>query len=171
MFIIFSGLPGTGKSTIAQLLAAQTGALWLRIDTIEQAIRSSEVLADNADVGPAGYKAACCIAADNLRLGHKVIADSVNPIKMSRDAYRDTATKLGSQFLEVEIICTDKLLHRNRVETRQVTVEGLVLPTWQQVENHDYEPWDRPCIRLDTSSLSADECVEHIIACLNRVAD
>ncbi len=49
MLIVFSGLPGTGKTTIANDLAATTGAVYLRIDTIEQAIRNSGALAQ--DVG------------------------------------------------------------------------------------------------------------------------
>jgi predicted kinase len=44
MLIIFGGLPGTGKTTIARALAHQIGAVHLRIDSIEQAIRDSEVL-------------------------------------------------------------------------------------------------------------------------------
>ncbi len=39
MLIIFGGLPATGKTTIAKELARQIGATYLRIDTIEQAIR------------------------------------------------------------------------------------------------------------------------------------
>ena len=39
MLIIFGGLPGSGKSTIARALALRLGAVYLRIDTIEQAIR------------------------------------------------------------------------------------------------------------------------------------
>lgn len=42
MLIIFSGLPGSGKSTIARALAQRLGAVYLRIDTIEQAIRDAE---------------------------------------------------------------------------------------------------------------------------------
>jgi predicted kinase len=41
MLIIFGGLPGTGKSAIAAELAHQSGAMHLRIDSIEQAIRAS----------------------------------------------------------------------------------------------------------------------------------
>ena len=37
MLIIFGGLPGSGKSTVAQALALRTGACYLRVDTIEQA--------------------------------------------------------------------------------------------------------------------------------------
>ena len=98
MFIIFAGLPGTGKSTIAQNVADHLKSIYLRIDSIEQAVRSSGILTPEGDMGPAGYMAACRIAADNLRLGHTVIADSVNPIKITRDAYRDVAERLGIGF-------------------------------------------------------------------------
>jgi len=36
---IFAGLPGSGKSTIAQLLSKQLKAVYLRVDSIEQALR------------------------------------------------------------------------------------------------------------------------------------
>jgi len=36
---IFSGLPGTGKTTLSRQLAQHVGAAYLRIDTIEQALR------------------------------------------------------------------------------------------------------------------------------------
>jgi putative protein kinase ArgK-like GTPase of G3E family len=35
--IVFAGLPGTGKSTLAQRLAREIGAIYLRIDALEQA--------------------------------------------------------------------------------------------------------------------------------------
>lgn len=82
MLIIFGGLPGSGKSTVAQALALRTGACYLRVDTIEQAISSSASLADRHDVGPAGYVTLYRVAEDNLRLGRTVIADSVNPIEL-----------------------------------------------------------------------------------------
>jgi predicted kinase len=36
---IFSGLPGSGKSSLAKLLACERHAVYLRIDTIEQGLR------------------------------------------------------------------------------------------------------------------------------------
>jgi len=41
MLIVFAGLPASGKSSIARVLAQELGAVWLRIDSIEQAIRES----------------------------------------------------------------------------------------------------------------------------------
>jgi hypothetical protein len=53
MLIIFGELPGTGKTTIARDVARQRHATYLRIDSIEQAVRSTNVLANG--IGPAGY--------------------------------------------------------------------------------------------------------------------
>lgn len=39
MLIVFSGLPSTGKTTVASDLATRTSAVYLRIDTIEQAVQ------------------------------------------------------------------------------------------------------------------------------------
>ncbi|MGO7815331.1 AAA family ATPase, partial [Rhizobium ruizarguesonis] len=52
MLIIFGGLPGSGKTTIARALAERLNAVHVSVDTIEQAIRASGI-AD--DAGPAGY--------------------------------------------------------------------------------------------------------------------
>ncbi|WP_407655360.1 AAA family ATPase [Agrobacterium tumefaciens] len=71
MLIIFGGLPGSGKSAVAQALALRTGACYLRVDTIEQAISSSTPLADRHDVGPAGYVTLYRVTEDNLRLGNQ----------------------------------------------------------------------------------------------------
>ncbi|WP_117148608.1 AAA family ATPase, partial [Klebsiella pneumoniae] len=53
MLFIFSGLPGTGKSTIAKMLSKKISAVYLRVDTVEQAIRS--VSEQNQKIGPEGY--------------------------------------------------------------------------------------------------------------------
>lgn len=166
MFVIFAGLPGTGKSTVAQQLAREVGAVYLRIDSIEQAIRASGMMAPDAEMGPAGYLAAYRVAADNLGLGRIVIADSVNPIRITRDDYRGVAERAGVGFLEVEVICSDKAEHRRRVESRTSSVEGLALPSWQQVESRYYEAWDREPLVLDTAVLSPAQCVARIVAAM-----
>lgn len=113
MFIIFAGSPGSGKSTIASALAKELGAVFLRIDTLEQAIRCAENSGKETD--PVGYFVACELARDNLKLGLNVIADSVNPLLLTRDAYREVALSTDSKFLYVEVICSDLNTHRLRV--------------------------------------------------------
>jgi predicted kinase len=85
MLIIFGGLPATGKTAIAQELARQIGAVYLRIDSIEQGIRDSGVVSQA--LNDAGYRIGYAVAEDNLRLGRTVIADSVNPLRLTRDAW------------------------------------------------------------------------------------
>jgi predicted kinase len=147
MLIILSGLPGTGKTTIARELAVQIAAVHLRIDTIEQALRNAGL----AVVADEGYRVAYALAEDNLRLGRTVIADSVNPLKITREAWHAVAARAGTRFIDVELICSDPAEHRRRVETRPVDIADFKLPTWEEVTTRQYEAWDPDRIIIDTA--------------------
>jgi predicted kinase len=159
--IVFGGLPGTGKTTLAKAVAEEHSATYLRIDTIEQALRSSGVLAGD-EVGPAGYLIAYKVAESNLRIGRMVVADSVNPLAITRDAWRQVAATTSSEIVEIEVVCSDVAEHRRRVERRSVDVPGLVLPSWRDVVERDYEPWDRSRIVLDTAGCTIREALKEL---------
>lgn len=150
--VVLAGLPGSGKSTIARETARIAGAVWVRIDSIEQAIRDSGM----GPVIDAGYRVGFAIAEDNLRLGRDVIADSVNPLMLTRDAWRSAGERAGAKVLEVEVICSDHVEHRRRIEQRQSEIPGLRPPDWNEVQNRDYHPWNRERLVLDT--VSVDIC-------------
>jgi predicted kinase len=162
--IVLAGLPGSGKSTIAREVARRTGAMWLRIDSIDEAIRASGVVP--GDLKDAGYRAAYAAAEDNLRLGRDVIGDCVNDWKVTRDAWRETGLRAGAEVLWVEIVCTDLVEHRRRVETRTNETPGLVLPDWEEVIGRDYHPWDRDHLTIDTAGRGVAESVELVLAAL-----
>jgi predicted kinase len=161
MLIIFAGLPGTGKSTLARALAERLQAVYVRIDTIEQALRNT-----GREPTVEGYLVGYSVAGDNLRLGHTVVADSVNPIPITREAWRDVAARAGTNALEIEVVCSDRAEHRRRVETRTVDVPDLVPPSWQAVETRDYAAWDRPPIVIDTAGKSVTESLEELLRSL-----
>ena len=165
MLIVFGGLPGTGKTTISRAIARRRSAAYIRIDAIEQAIHDARVLA--GALGPAGYGVAIALAEVNLTNGQTVIADCVNPVTESREAWRAAASRAGTRLVEVEIVCSDQLEHCRRVEGRTSDIPGLVLPTWQAVLDREYDVWEEPHLIVDTARLTPDEAiaaVEHYIA-------
>lgn len=167
MLIVFSGLPGTGKTTLARELARRTEAVYLRIDVIEQAIRDAGVLA--GDVGASGYGVANALALSNVQLGHTVVADCVNPVSESRAAWMATALAAGVVLLDIQVVCTDRQEHRRRVESRSGDIPGLTPPTWQSVSAHEYEPWDAPVFTLDTAEITAAQAVDMILTRMHSV--
>lgn len=154
MLIAFSGLPGTGKSTIARVLARALPAVHVRIDSIEQALR-----AKGLDVVDEGYRVAYAVAEDNLRLGHIVIADCVNPWPLTREAWHEVASRAGARCLDIEVVCSDLEEHRRRVESRAADISGFALPSWQEVLARDYRAWDTQPLVIDASRTSVDEAV------------
>jgi len=160
--VAFAGLPGTGKSTLLRTLAQAMGATWIRIDHIEQALRDAGIV----EVGPAGYLAGYAVARANLSLGLSVVADSVNPLRITRDAWREAARTAGAAFIDVEIICSDPAEHRHRVETRALDIPGLRKPDWAAVLGRHYEDWDRPRLVIDTAGRTAEASLSDLRAAL-----
>jgi len=165
MLIAFGGLPGTGKTTVAQTLARRLAAVYLRIDTLEQAFNASGD--GQADIGPAGYLAAYAVAGDNLRLGLTVVADSVNSLHITRSAWRNVAFDAGVQIFEIELVCSDAAMHRQRVEGRKADIAGFQLPTWKSVLERQYDPWNSQHLLIDTANVSVEHAVETIIRSLS----
>jgi predicted kinase len=164
---IFGGLPGTGKSTLASAIAEYYGAAYIRIDTIEQTIRNSGFSFD----GPVGYQIGYALALDNLLLGQSVVADSVNPLKITREAWKDVGRKGKARFLEIEIVCSDTNEHRYRVESRSTNIDGLRLPTWQQVLDRHYQAWLSGHLVLDTAGRNFESSISELIRMIDSAED
>ena len=158
MLVVLSGLPGVGKTTIARELAAAMGAVHVRIDSIEQALRNAGWRVEGE-----GYGIAYAVAEDNLRLGRIVVADCVNPWPLTRSEWRSVADRAGVRALDVEIVCSNTDEHRRRVESRDPEITGHRLPTWQDVLERDYRAWDRERLVIDTAQLSVEQSVRSIL--------
>jgi predicted kinase len=162
MLIVFSGLPGVGKTAIARELARATGAVHLRVDSIEQALRRAGYRVEGE-----GYDVAYAVAEDNLRTGRTVIADCVNPWPLTRGAWRSVAERADVATLDVEIVCSDAAEHRRRVESREPDITGHALPTWQDVLDRDYHAWDRDRLVVDTAASDVTAGVRTIMGRLS----
>jgi predicted kinase len=157
MLIIFGGLSATGKTTIAIELARQIGAVFLRIDSIEHALRESGSAVE--PLNDVGYRVAYAVAEDNLRVGHTVITDCVNPWAITRKAYLDVAKRALVPAVEVEILCSDRAEHKQRVENRVPDIAGFELPSWEEVIGRDYHPWESGHIIIDTAGQTIEQSV------------
>lgn len=150
MLYVFAGLPASGKSTLARRLAGQLKAVYLRIDTVEQALRESGTTG-----GPEGYVIAYRVAADNLALGLGVVADCVNALTITRDAWHDVAARAAVPCVDIEVVCSDPAEHRARLEARTTLAAGPPALTWDDVRSRVHDRWPAPPVRIDTAGEDA----------------
>ena len=162
MLIVLSGLPGVGKTTIARALAAELHAVHVRIDSIEHALRSA-----GCNVDSEGYRVAYAIAEDNLRLGRTVVADCVNPWPATRREWNVVADRAAVRAISVEVLCSDVDEHRRRVESRVADIAGHRLPTWADVTERDYRPWDVDRLVVDTARLNVQQSVKKSLSVIS----
>jgi predicted kinase len=110
------------------------------------------------------------VAEDNLGLGRTVIADSVNPLQITREAWRAAAEHVGVAAVEIEVICSDAAEHRRRVETRDTDIAAARHLTWQDVAMREYEPWDRAHMVIDTAGRTIEACFAQLRVALKLTA-
>ena len=166
---VVGGLPAVGKTAVCrEILRLRAGSqagppTWLRIDSIEQALRDSAEMLPGMP-GGAGYYAAAAVARDVLASGGDVLVECVNPLPLTRRLWGKTASDLDARFLAVELICSDEAEHRRRAQQRVSDIKGLDLPGWQEITHRDYVPWPEADLRLDTARLTAVEAARAVIS-------
>lgn len=161
---MLSGLPGVGKSQLAQALAGRLHAVILAVDQIEDAMLRSG-LAMSFETGLAAYEVGSTIAATQLRNGHIVIADAANYLEAGRDIWRKAADEARAPVKVIEVICSDPVLHRQRLASRRRGSAVYPEPSWDDVVRRDGEtgPWD--CDRLVVDSARRlDEIIDAAVA-------
>jgi 2-C-methyl-D-erythritol 4-phosphate cytidylyltransferase len=160
VLVILGGLPGVGKTTLARALAGRIPMAHIRVDTIEGTLVHCG-MADSI-TGPEGYAVAFRVAGDQLALGLSVVADTVNPMPETRAWWRQVATQHGARVVEVELECSDRELHEQRVVERPSDVPGMTVPTWDQVLDRDYHAWS-PNLLLDSALHDPAELADSVI--------
>ncbi len=151
MLIVVSGLPGAGKSTVADAIGTSLRIPVFSVDPIEAAMWRSGVPA-SFETGVAAYEVAAVLAEHQLRLGVDAIIDAVSAIEVARRMWRDVAQRTRSKLQIIEVVCSDESLHRLRLESRQRGIDGFPEPTWGQVltRRAEYVPWRDERLVLDT---------------------
>jgi predicted kinase len=167
LLVVFGGLPGTGKTSIARGVADSLGATFLRVDSIEAAIERAGVRLLDL---PAGYAVAQAVTGDQLRSRRPVVVDAVNPVRVARAAWQQLADDCGARLRFVRVVVRDEGEHRRRVESRVADIEGHVLPSWADVTAQLQDEWTEPHLELDNSS-SLEDAVATVLGWLSTPVD
>ena len=153
MLLVVSGLPGTGKTSVAREVARRLDAVHLSVDPVEDAMIGAG-LPSSWSTGVAAYEVTRAVAEDNLSLGRQVVVDAVNDSGPARDTWRRAAQAAGTGVRFVLLTLADTDEHRRRLETRGRRFAHVEEPTWAEVTERAgrYAPWSDPVVRLDAAA-------------------
>ncbi len=145
--ILFSGLAGTGKSTLAHAVARELKLPVISFDYFIDFALPRHVLTNpgswtNQDV----FEMMNRLAEQQLSLGVSVIMDAVYFTKESRDEVRTVAEKRNARFCVIHTFCSDKDVWMKRVLRRAEDASPNETPAqWDTImaELDEFQPWDR----------------------------
>jgi len=160
-----AGLPGSGKSTIAELIGQQLGKPLVSVDPIESSILRAGIDSDQP-TGLAAYLVAETLAESIVRSRRGgVIIDAVNAVLPAREQWVNLAKRLGEPLKFVEVVCSDPAIHRARLEARSRNLPNLAEPTWHAVEQSldEYAEWTGPSADAARITLDSVEPLEVIV--------
>jgi predicted kinase len=167
--IIFSGLPGTGKSTIAETLGRQLSIPVFAKDWLEATLLRTGLIPtlDAKPLGFAGYELLSILAERQLMLNQSVILDSVAGTQTIRIQWHQLANQYAAQWHVIECVCSDEELHRLRLSGRQRRIPGWYELEWTQVEKAKqfYRPWEEEHLVLDMVNPIAENIVKARLYC------
>ena len=153
-FIVFSGLPGTGKSKLAEAVGRELGIPVFAKDWLEAGLLRSGLTVSNtaSNLGSASYDLLTVLADRQLSLHQSVILDSVASTESIRSTWREISRKYHADWRVVECICPDEPAHRERLAIRQRNIPGWHELEWSEVERvrSYYATWNEERLIVDS---------------------
>ena len=151
--IVFSGLPGTGKSSLAEAVGRHFVIPVFAKDWLEATLVRSELITSKPEktLGFAGYELLTTLAELQLKVGQSAILDSVASTQSIRATWRNLAKAYHARWLVIECICSDEALHRIQLFKRERHIPGWHELEWSDVEKvKDYfSPWEEERLIVD----------------------
>jgi predicted kinase len=152
VLIVLAGLPGTGKSAVAEAVGRALVVPVLSVDPVEAAMHRAGI-DPGQPTGLAAYAVVEAVAGEILGLGQSVVVDAVNAVEPARGMWRDLSRRYRVPLRWIEVVCTDAGLHRRRLEGRSRGLGATDELSWHDVERRrdEYEPLTDDRLLLDTT--------------------
>ena len=151
--IIFSGLPGTGKSTLAEAVGGHLSIPVFAKDWLEATLLKSDLIPakDNEPVGSIGYDLLTTLAERQLMLNQSAILDSVARTQSIRDTWFHLSQQYQAEWHVIECICSDESFHRAQLSKRERKIPGWHELKWSDVQKvrEYFVPWQEDRLVLD----------------------
>ena len=147
--ILFAGLPGSGKTTLARLVAKQLTLPLLSKDRVQRVLRDHHLAAENTGDG---YYIILDMADEQLSMGVSVILDATFPLDHFRMVASEIAARHSARFCPIYCYCSDDGEWRRRMTERVQYIPGWRPVGWDDVlrMREYYQPWNDNAVVLDS---------------------
>lgn len=151
--ILTCGLPGTGKSALAEELAKALSLPLFSKDVLEASILESGVL-PKEQLNGVGYVLLKNLVNEHLKRQSSVIVDFTADRNRVNELWPELLTK---NLTVIECVCSDTAEHKRRIESRKRNITGWYELSWQEVEEIStrYTPLVSNRLVLDTIQSSS----------------
>lgn len=150
--VAFTGLPGTGKSTLAERLARHMKAPAFAGDWLMGALKPSGVLStlERSTYKELYHRLLWTLASRQLTLDQSAVLDCL-VVDALVGVWDERAKQFHARLFVVECFCSDEGLHRSRLEGRRRGIPGWHEVDWDHVlrMREEYPPLRSPHLRLD----------------------
>ena len=167
LLLVFTGLPGCGKTTLARRVAQALSIPLFSKDHVQSALVQQN-LAPRATAD--GYLLILNLAEEQLSLGVSCILDAVFPLPGFRQSLEELSTRHGARLRVIHCICSDEFVWKQRMQGRTQYHDYWTPVGWEEVERLKaiYEPWPTsiPVLQIDAIN-SPDHNFREVLTWLN----
>ncbi|HUN05111.1 MAG TPA: ATP-binding protein [Aggregatilineales bacterium] len=147
--ILFAGMPGSGKTTLARMVSHRLSVPVFAKDRMQRVLRDHHLAAENSGDG---YYLILDMADEQLSLGLTVILDATFPLDHFRMVASEIAARHQAKFCALYFHCSDDQEWQRRMNQRVQYVPGWRPVGWSDVMRMRdyYQPWNNNALTVDS---------------------